>query len=79
MARTVCRLLTIITSGVQSTTRERHHRAVRHLAHNNPCYQRENPPAPQFEKLLELVLRELIPLPELDHPDAALPKLSPTS
>ena len=46
-----------------------------HLAHIKPYHQRETPPAPQFEKLAELFLGEHIPLPELDHPDAAQPKI----
>ena len=46
-----------------------------HLAHIKPYHQRETPPAPQFEKLAELFSGEPIPLPELDHPDAAQPKI----
>ena len=44
-----------------------------HLAHMKPYKQRETPPAPQFEKLAELFSGKPIPLPELDHPDAAQP------
>ena len=46
-----------------------------HLAHIKPYYQRETPLTPQFEKLAELFSGEPIPLPELDHPDAAQPKI----
>ena len=45
-----------------------------HLAHIKPYHQQETPPAPHFEKLVELFLGEPIPPPELDDPDAAQPK-----
>lgn len=46
-----------------------------HLAHIKPYQRRETPPAPQFEKLAELFLGKPIPLPDLDHPDEAQPKI----
>ena len=46
-----------------------------YLAHIKPNHQRETTPAPQCEKLAELFLGKLIPLPELDHPGATQPKI----
>ena len=46
-----------------------------HVDHMKPYHQRETPSAPQFEKLAELVLGKPIPLPVLNHPDAAQPKI----
>ena len=46
-----------------------------HLAHIKPYHQRETPPAPRSEKLVDLFLGKPIPLPELDHPDEGQPKI----
>ena len=46
-----------------------------HLAHIKRYYARKTPPAPDFDKLSEFFLGRQIPLPELDHPDEAQPKI----
>ena len=69
----VCSQLSPVVYRVRLTNDTREGSA--RLAHIKPYHQRETPPAPQFEKLAELVLGEPIPLPELDHPDAAQPKI----
>ena len=46
-----------------------------HLAHIKPYHQWQTSPAPHFEKLAELFLGKPMPLPELDHPDEAQPKI----
>ena len=46
-----------------------------HLAYIKRYYARKTPPAPDFDKLSEFFLGRQIPLPELDHPDEAQPKI----
>ena len=63
--------LVVYTAHLTNDTRE----VSVQLAHIKPYHQRETSPAPQFEKLVERFLGEPIYLPELDHPDAAQPKI----
>ncbi|MEM7282981.1 MAG: DDE-type integrase/transposase/recombinase [Pseudomonadota bacterium] len=46
-----------------------------HLAHLKKYYPREKAPAPNFEKLAEFFLGKRLPLPEVDRPDVAQPKI----
>ena len=46
-----------------------------HLAHIKRYYARKTPPAPDFDKLSVFFLGRQIPLPDLDHPDEAQPKI----
>lgn len=45
-----------------------------HLAHLK-YHHRETPPAPDSDKLGELLLGKGIPLPEIDKPDGTLPQI----
>ena len=64
-------LNTAVTSGVPSKTYERNTRNIRAPRPPKTLHHpRETPPAPaQFDKLAE------IPLPTLDHPDEAQPRI----
>lgn len=46
-----------------------------HLAHIKRYFARKTPPAPDFDKLAEFFLGRQIPLPAVDHPDEAQPRI----
>lgn len=69
----VCFRLSPVVYGVRRQNETREVSGL--LAHIKKYFARKTPPAPDFEKLSEFFLGRQIPLPELDHPDEAQPKI----